>query len=224
MKKITVAVVCIVMAVLVSVNGLAMENIRRGQKGEAVREVQETLISRGYLDGSADGIFGPKTEAAVLAFQKDNGLDATGIVGEATYSALKVDAAAVEPGAEIDLAEVFPSWNPDSESLRVLVDFVNDSTDEASPGYLAPEDRVATFDMDGTILCEKAPVYLDYCLTMYRVLDDPTYSATEGERAAMQEMRDHAYATGENYTPETYTKNDLIASAFAGMTPAQFRA
>lgn len=68
MKKITVAVVCIVMAVLVSVNGLAMENIRRGQKGEAVREVQETLISRGYLDGSADGIFGPKTEAAVLAF------------------------------------------------------------------------------------------------------------------------------------------------------------
>ena len=102
MKKITVAVVCIVMAVLVSVNGLAMENIRRGQKGEAVREVQETLISRGYLDGSADGIFGPKTEAAVLAFQKDNGLDATGIVGEATYSALKVDAAAVEPGVEIE--------------------------------------------------------------------------------------------------------------------------
>ena len=87
-------------------------------------------------------------------------------MSEATYSALKVDAAAVEPGAEIDLAEVFPSWNPDSESLRVLVDFVNDSTDEASPGYLAPEDRVATFDMDGTILCEKAPVYLDYCLTM----------------------------------------------------------
>ena len=224
MKKITVAVVCIVMAVLVSVNGLAMENIRRGQKGEAVRKVQETLISRGYLDGSADGIFGPKTEAAVLAFQKDNGLDATGIVGEATYSALKVDAAAVEPGAEIDLAEVFPSWNPDSESLRVLVDFVNDSTDEASPGYLAPEDRVATFDMDGTILCEKAPVYLDYCLTMYRVLDDPTYSATEEERDAMQQVRDHAYSEGETYKPEGITKDDLVASAFAGMTPAQFRA
>ena len=224
MKKITVAVVCIVMAVLVSVNGLAMENIRRGQKGEAVREVQETLISRGYLDGSADGIFGPKTEAAVLAFQKDNGLDATGIVGEATYSALKGDAAAVEPGAEIDLAEVFPSWNPDSESLRVLVDFVNDSTDEASPGYLAPEDRVATFDMDGTILCEKAPVYLDYCLTMYRVLDDPTYSATEAERDAMQQVRDHAYSEGETFHPEGITKDDLVASAFAGMTPAQFRA
>ncbi len=42
------------------------------------------LISGGYLEGDADGIFGPKTEAAVLAFQQENGLDATGMVGEGT--------------------------------------------------------------------------------------------------------------------------------------------
>ena len=35
-----------------------------------------------------------------------------------------------------------------------------DVTDEASPNYLDPADRIATFDMDGTILCEKAPVYI----------------------------------------------------------------
>ena len=35
--------------------------------------------------------------------------------------------------------------------------------------------------MDSTILCEKAPIYVDSCLTMYRVLDDPTYAATEEE-------------------------------------------
>ncbi len=224
MKKITVAVVCIVMAVLMSVNGFAMENIRRGQRSEAVREVQEILIARGYLDGTADGIFGAKTEAAVLAFQADNGLDATGIVGEATFSALKGDAAQAAPGAEPDLEELFPSWNPDSESLRALVDFVMDSTDEASPGYLEPADRVATFDMDGTILCERGPVYLDWCLTLHRVLDDPTYSATEEERDAMRQVRDHAYADGETYKPEGITKDDLVATAFAGMTPAEFRA
>ena len=78
--------------------------------------------------------------------------------------------------------------------------------------------------MDGTILCEKAPIYVDSCLTMYRVLDDPTYAATEEERASMQEMRDHAYATGEHYDPAGLTKNDLIASAFSGMTPEEFRA
>ena len=78
----------------------------------------------------------------------------------------------------VDYAETFPSWNTESASLSALVDFVSSCTNEASPDYLAPADRIATFDIDGTILCEKAPIYLDYCLTMYRVLDDPTYPAT----------------------------------------------
>jgi len=143
---------------------------------------------------------------------------------EAALQAAQETSEVAQAVGDIDYATVFPSWNPDSEALKELVDFVAASVDESNAGYIAPVDRVATFDMDGTIISEKAPIYIDSCLTMYRVLDDPTYSATEGERAAMQEMRDHAYATGENYTPETYTKNDLIASAFAGMTPAQFRA
>ena len=125
---------------------------------------------------------------------------------------------------DLDLAAVFPSWDPDSAALKELVDFVLASADESNAGYIAPADRIATFDMDGTIISEKAPIYIDSCLTMYRVLDDPTYSASDEERAAMQEMRDRAYTTGENYDPETFTKNDLIASAFAGMTPAEFRA
>ena len=109
MRKVYVAIVCVMLAVLLSVNCCAMENIRRGQKSDAVRQIQELLISGGYLDGAADGIFGAKTEAAVLAFQKDKGLDATGIVGEATYKALTGDAAQAEPGAEVDLEKAFPS-------------------------------------------------------------------------------------------------------------------
>ncbi len=124
----------------------------------------------------------------------------------------------------VDLAESFPSWNADSTSLKELVDFVADCTDESSPNYLEPAERVATFDMDGTILCEKAPVYVDYCLTMYRVLDDPSYQATDEERDAMQQIRDHAYSEGETFHPATLTKDDLIASAFAGMTQEEFRA
>ena len=124
----------------------------------------------------------------------------------------------------VDYEAAFPSWNPDSESLNNLVAFVLDAADESSSGYIAPEDRIAVFDMDGTILCEKAPVYFDYCLTMYRVLDDPTYNATEAERSAMQEVRDHAYSEGTTFHPETITKDDLVASAFAGMSPEEFRA
>ena len=134
----------------------------------------------------------------------------------------KAEASAVS-GKNIDFAETFPSWNPDSQSLAELVDFVAGVTDESSPEYLEPADRVATFDMDGTILCEKAPVYIDYCMTMYRVLDDPTYQATEEERDAMQQVRDHAYSEGKTFHPEGLTKDDLVASAFAGMTPEEFR-
>ncbi len=122
------------------------------------------------------------------------------------------------------LEAAFPSWNPDSEALQELTAFVADCTDEMGEGYLAPEDRVAVFDMDGTILCEKAPVYIDWCLTMHRVLDDPDFSATEEERAAMEEIREHAYTDGETYVPEgDINKETLVASAFAGMTPEEFR-
>lgn len=141
---------------------------------------------------------------------------------EAEKKSDKAEASAVS-GKNIDFAETFPSWNPDSQSLAELVDFVAGVTDESSPEYLEPADRVATFDMDGTILCEKAPVYIDYCMTMYRVLDDPTYQATEEERDAMQQVRDHAYSEGKTFHPEGLTKDDLVASAFAGMTPEEFR-
>ena len=124
----------------------------------------------------------------------------------------------------IDYAALFPSWNPDSASLRELVAFVSACTDASGPDYLDPADRIATFDMDGTIICEKAPVYVDYCLTMYRVLDDPAFKATEEERDAMQQIRDHAWSKGETFHPKTITKADMVASAFASMTPEEFRA
>ena len=123
----------------------------------------------------------------------------------------------------IDYAAVFPSWNPDSASLHELVDFVAEAADESGPAYLEPADRIAVFDMDGTILCEKAPVYVDYCLTIYRVLEDPSYFATEEERYAMEQVRDHAYYLGETFSPEGITKDDLVSLAFAGMTPEEFR-
>ena len=61
---------------------------RRGSSGQTVRTIQEKLIRWGYLDGTADGIYGSKTEAAVKLFQKKNGLTADGIVGPATLKAL----------------------------------------------------------------------------------------------------------------------------------------
>ena len=62
--------------------------LRTGARGDAVRKLQELLNALGYDCGSVDGIFGSKTYAAVLAFQKANGLGADGIVGPLTWAKL----------------------------------------------------------------------------------------------------------------------------------------
>lgn len=60
---------------------------RVGDQGSDVAEIQGQLASLGY-DVAADGDFGPATAEAVKAFQISHGLDADGLVGPSTYSAL----------------------------------------------------------------------------------------------------------------------------------------
>ena len=63
------------------------KQISYGSSGSEVRELQTLLKNNGYnLD--VDGQFGPKTQAAVKAYQKANGLDVDGIVGTNTWGAL----------------------------------------------------------------------------------------------------------------------------------------
>ena len=59
-----------------------------GSKGEEVRELQQALIDLGYLSGTADGVFGNKTENAVRKFQKNNKLTVDGLAGTATREAI----------------------------------------------------------------------------------------------------------------------------------------
>ena len=61
---------------------------KRGMKGVQVKGLQEMLKGYGYYKATVDGDFGAKTEEAVKAFQKAEGLAVDGIVGEATWSRL----------------------------------------------------------------------------------------------------------------------------------------
>ena len=64
--------------------------LRRGDKNDEVKQLQEKLISQGYDLGStgADGSYGPKTQAAVQKYQSDNGLQVDGIAGSQTLGKL----------------------------------------------------------------------------------------------------------------------------------------
>jgi len=67
-------------------------------------------------------------------------------------------------GAELDS---LPSWN-DGPSKKSIVDFVERVTRESGPDYVAPADRIATFDHDGTLWAEQ-PMYFQIMFAMDRV-------------------------------------------------------
>lgn len=60
--------------------------LKRGDTGKEVEEVQEALLLLGFISGKPDSIFGQKTEAAVVNFQKKNKIITDGIVGPSTIN------------------------------------------------------------------------------------------------------------------------------------------
>ena len=61
-----------------------------GSVSEEVEQIQIVLKNKGYYNGEIDGIYGTGTKNAVIAFQRDNGLSADGIAGNATLKALGI--------------------------------------------------------------------------------------------------------------------------------------
>jgi len=72
--------------------------LRLGDSGSDVMLLQQRLQSLGYDVGRADGNFGRRTENAVKAVQADKGLGADGIVGDATWNALRLSGTPVNRG------------------------------------------------------------------------------------------------------------------------------
>ena len=62
--------------------------IKRGDSGDTVKEVQALLLELGYLDSSPDGKFGPRTEQAVIDLQSAAGLTNSGVIDQKTYDVL----------------------------------------------------------------------------------------------------------------------------------------
>ena len=89
LKKIAAAVlIAAMLGLLLPQLGVNAEALKRGSRGDLVRQLQTRLRSWGYYSGTVDGVYGAKTESAVRAFQKRNGLTADGIVGQKTAAAL----------------------------------------------------------------------------------------------------------------------------------------
>jgi phosphoglycolate phosphatase-like HAD superfamily hydrolase len=95
------------------------------------------------------------------------------------------------------VADPLPSWN-DGPAKDAIVQFVRKTTDAASPQFVPPAQRVATFDQDGTLWVEQ-PMYAQVAFALDRVKDvvkaqpalageEPFKTVLSGDRAAMARL------------------------------------
>jgi len=82
------------------------DDYANGSFDERVAAVQYLLRARGFYKGRADGIYGPKTSAAVKAFQRKNALKADGIAGPQTLPKLVVTVRRGSKGDAVRAAQI----------------------------------------------------------------------------------------------------------------------
>ncbi|QKS72733.1 peptidoglycan-binding protein [Paenalkalicoccus suaedae] len=99
----------------------ASQLLRMWSTGEAVRSLQTTLRDLGYYKDGITATFGPKTEAAVMAFQRDNNIRADGIAGPMTFRALENGTPAVTtpPPTQTNSQTLLRMWTT-GEAVRSL--------------------------------------------------------------------------------------------------------
>jgi hypothetical protein len=111
-----------------------------------------------------------------------------------------------------------PSWN-DTAAKQAIVDFVGRVTKVGGPDFVAPAERIATFDNDGTLWVEQ-PMYVQMAFALDRIKalaplhpdwknKQPFKAVLEGDMKSLAKSGEHGLV-------------ELIAASHAGMTTAEF--
>ena len=156
--------------------------------------------------------------AGSVSCQKDNVISGDPIVpqGEVTREFLSQIRVGKDGG--------FQYWYQDSPALKELKAFVATVTDPNCKGYVPPQDRVATFDVDGTLLCETAPYYFNWMLFFHRYLHDSTFTPPEKDRQWASQAEAYVLANRKSDKNWGLKQQELQAIGFRGMTDVEFSA
>src|SRR5262249_26169344 len=112
-----------------------------------------------------------------------------------------------------------PSWN-DGAAKKAIVDFVQVTTTQGSPQFVPPEERIATFDQDGTLWVEQ-PMYTQVMYCLDRV---PAVVKAKPELATVEPFK--TVLSGNREAMAKFTMADLEKILFAtltGMTTEEFK-
>ncbi len=126
---------------------------------------------------------------------------------------------AEEEGYEYE--DIFAEWNEDAPALEALIDYVEAVTDESSEDFIPEGDRIAVFDMDGTLYGELFPTYLEYYMLAWRILKDPTIEPDEEMLALGRELRESVIT--KEFAEDMPIRHAIQAArAYSGMTLNEF--
>ena len=114
------------------------------------------------------------------------------------------------------------SWREGSASLKALTDYVEAATTEGGAGYVPVEERIAVFDLDGTLMCETYPWCFEYMVFADYALNNPSYEAPAEVAEVAQEILDSAW--GEKPSGMSTRQASAAAIAYAGLTPEELEA
>ena len=113
--------------------------------------------------------------------------------------------------------ERFNAWVDNSEPVKALKEYVEDVTNQKSQNFIPTEDRIAVFDLDGTLYCETFPIYGEWLLFADYVLNTPGYKASDEILAVAKELAGIKKASDiPSHMEQTHIH--AHAAAFAGMT------
>ena len=172
----------------------AYDTLRPGERGDAVKKMQQRLKELGYYKGEVDGVFGKQTKGAVMRFQRSNGLDRDGIAGKRTLTVLYqyegVIAAATPTPEPLSAPAVAPAADPTAEEPAPespILPPASQSLSQTSSGpFFATTLAVLA---DGRVLVEGAP------------LEAPNLLGLSAEMDVLMDVAGFGRAMGWNVIP-----------------------
>lgn len=135
-------------------------------------------------------------------------------LGAATFLALCVISANVQAADD-----PLPSWN-DGQVKQAILQFVQATTDQSNPKFVASDERIATFDQDGTLWVEH-PMYTQVVYCLERV---PALAAKKPELKNVEPFK--TVLSGNREAIAKLTLQDLekiLAATLTGMTVEEFQ-
>jgi haloacid dehalogenase-like hydrolase len=120
--------------------------------------------------------------------------------------------------AQAQTGDPLPSWNDGPAKARIVA-FVQAVTDSSGKDFVAPAERIATFDNDGTLWCEQ-PMYVQMAFLLDRVKElapkHPDWKTQQPFKAALERDFKALAAQGEKGAMQ------LVAATHTGMSSEAF--